>query len=421
MKKIISLMAILVLFAACKKDSESSEKKEIFGRTVIVYMSGENNLDQLGVLDQDLLEMRRASKQIPASDRLVVYVDRLSRSETPFIAEIKNAACDTIMHYANDFYSSDPEHFYNVIKTIEEKYPSQEYALVLWGHATSWLVDKDTVASATAKARQQRRAYGQDCGDNTVYGPEKWLNITQMRRELAKLPKFSYIFADCCCMMSVETAYELRNVTDYLIGSPAEIPGDGAPYDKIMDELFSRNTTFYQSIIDKYYDYYMELYRTPEYANSTYDSYLTGYSVPLSVVDMKHIGELAQSTRNLLKEPGEYTFEQVPYYFHMDLPVCYDMACLLEANSTAEEFETWKRAFDLAVPYRRLSDRWMTIYDEIQLSQVNKGFVFNKDNYGGLSMFVPRSIYDSSYWFIYNAALPSFEWSQAVGWNRFGY
>ena len=300
MKKIISLMAILVLFAACKKDSESSEKKEIFGRTVIVYMSGENNLDQLGVLDQDLLEMRRASKQIPASDRLVVYVDRLSRSETPFIAEIKNAACDTIMHYANDFYSSDPEHFYNVIKTIEEKYPSQEYALVLWGHATSWLVDKDTVASATARARLQRRAYGQDCGDNTIYGPEKWLNTGRKWMNIPSLANMlratgyhlHFIFADCCNFMCAENAYELRNVTDYLIGSPAEIPGDGAPYDKIMEELFSRNTTFYQSIIDKYYDYYMELYRTPEYANSTYDSYLTGYSVPLSVVDMKHIGEL---------------------------------------------------------------------------------------------------------------------------------
>ena len=421
MKKIISLIAILVLLAACNKDSESSETNEIFGRTVIVYMSGENNLDEEGVLSQDLMEIETASKQIPASDRLVVYVDRLSRNEMPFIAEIRNGVCDTIMHYESDIYSSDPENFYNIINTIEKKYPSQEYALVLWGHATSWLVDKDTIASATAKARLPHRAYGQDCGNNTVYGPEKWLNITQMHRELAKLPKFRYILADCCCMMSVEVAYELRNVADYLIGSPAEIPGEGAPYHKIMDGLFSRNSTFYKLIIDNYYDYYMELYRTPAYSNSTYNSYLTGYSLPLSVIDMKHIDELAQATRNLLKAPAEYTFDYVPYYFHMELPVCYDMACLLEANTTAEEFNSWKRAFDLAVPYRRLSDRWMTVYDEIELSQVNKGFVFNKDNYGGVSMFVPRSIYDNSYWFIYNAALPSFEWSQAVGWNRFGY
>ena len=49
------------------------------------------------------------------------------------------------------------------------------------------------------------------------------MNITQMARAMKGLPKLDYIFADCCNMMCAEVAYELKDATRYLIGSPAEI------------------------------------------------------------------------------------------------------------------------------------------------------------------------------------------------------
>ena len=48
------------------------------------------------------------------------------------------------------------------------------------------------------------------------------------------MPHFDFIMFDACFMMSVEVAYEVRNYTDYYIGSPTENPGPGAPYDKVV-------------------------------------------------------------------------------------------------------------------------------------------------------------------------------------------
>ena len=56
---------------------------------------------------------------------------------------------------------------------------------------------------------------------------------------------------NCCNFMCLEVLYELRNVTDYIIGSPAEIPDQGAPYDEIVPDMFA-DGRFYTSIIDKY-------------------------------------------------------------------------------------------------------------------------------------------------------------------------
>lgn len=40
-------------------------------------------------------------------------------------------------------------------------------------------------------------------------------------------------------MQAVEVAYELRDYTDYCIGSPTEIPGPGASYDAVVPAMFS--------------------------------------------------------------------------------------------------------------------------------------------------------------------------------------
>ena len=40
-------------------------------------------------------------------------------------------------------------------------------------------------------------------------------------------------------MQSVEVAYELRDCSEYFIGSPTEIPGPGAPYKAVVPEMFT--------------------------------------------------------------------------------------------------------------------------------------------------------------------------------------
>ena len=43
------------------------------------------------------------------------------------------------------------------------------------------------------------------------------MNISTLADILSKGPRFDYIYFDCCYMSSIETAYELRTVTDIIV------------------------------------------------------------------------------------------------------------------------------------------------------------------------------------------------------------
>jgi len=408
MKKLLPIIISICSLLSCENNSESENTPIMNERTVIAYVSGENSLNSF--VNFDLNEMQSGSTGLASSDRLVAFVDKASTITKPYIIEFKEGRVDTIMQYKEDFLASDPQQMHNIIKEIEELYPSKEYGLVLWGHCTGWLVTKDTIAQA-----RPFKAYGPDNGKNseTDFGA-KWMNITQVRSALHGLPKFKFIMGDCCCMMSIEAAYELRNVTDYLIGSPAEIPAYGAPYQTITKDLFLKSNDFYRQIIDDYYDHYLK-----EYPKESDTIYLSRNSLPMSVIDMRYVGELADATRILLKAPNEFTFQGVPFYFCLDLPVMYDMSCLMEKNTTAEDFATWRRSFEKAVPYRRMSNKWLSIYSELNKNMSSNSFIFNENTFGGVSMFVSKPEYNFSHYFLYNDGLKNFEWYRAVGWNRF--
>ena len=157
MKKSLFIMLCgAMLMAACKKDNKDDDPvKTLAERTVMVYMSGDNNLASAAL--SDIKEMEQGAAGIPANSHLVVFVDRASGSEKPFIAEVKNneqQPLDTLYKYPNDFYASDPDLFCEVLQRIAAERPAKEYGLVLWGHGSGWVVEKDSIA--------QKRAYGVD-------------------------------------------------------------------------------------------------------------------------------------------------------------------------------------------------------------------------------------------------------------------
>ena len=409
MKNLLTIVGISLLLLSCRSYEEKSIRQ-----TVIVYISGENNL--VSNISADLAEMAEGSKQLSDDEKLIAFVDGYG---LPYIIEFNNGKRDTIMRYDQDFYASDPEMFYDIIRKIESQYPTtnNNYALVLWGHGDGWVV-KDSVASS-AKARGQRRAYGQDVGyDIKPSQGEKWMNITQMARVLERLPRFRYIMADCCCFITVENAYELRNVADFLIGSPAETPNLGAPYHLIMRGLFGKTEGFYQDIVDNYFDYYANLFKTSAQIKSEFP-YVVGHSLPLTVVDLRqnHMEDLAMATRNVLKEPDSYATDSIAYFIANDLPLSYDAKSIMKRNLSSDAFQGWEQALNAAIPYKKFSGKWMTIYRRLYNALSFDQFKFDEDNFGGIGMHIPSSAYKSNP--SYNNGIKNFGWYQAVGWNRF--
>ena len=66
---------------------------------------------------------------------------------------------------------------------------------------------------------------------------------------------FDFILFDACYMGTIEVAYELKDVCDYIICSPTEILSDGFPYNKIVNKLFSQPLQV-KAVAEDQYSYY---------------------------------------------------------------------------------------------------------------------------------------------------------------------
>lgn len=421
MRHLLVLLLLLAGVASCSDYDEEhydASEPQHYGRVVVVYMSGDNNLSTCAL--NDLAELRRGSRAVGGSDRLLLFVDHL-RDARPYVIDVTAGAVDTVMRYPSEVYASDPALFRSTLDSLMRRYPADDYGLVLWGHSSGWLIERDTIAGTLAPAG--RRAYGYDSRGDQGATTARWMNVTQMARALEGLPRFRFIMGDCCCMLCVETAYELRHAADYLIGSPAEIPGDGAPYDVIVPLLFSRTDSFCRDIVDAYYAHYQATYQTGEYAQDFDMAYLQGYSVPLAVVDLQHMDALAEVTRSVLMPREQYSVDGLTYYFgqlfaYSFVPVMYDMGNVMARNLPYADYAQWRAVLDKAVPYRLNSSRWMTIYSALRSSMRSNTFEPNDTAYAGLSMFVPLSLYDRYAGCDYNETIKTTQWYDAIGWGR---
>ena len=427
MNRIILFFISLLLFSACDKNEDPSPtptpEPTQAERTVLIYLSGENNLTQdsqypgESYMDFDMEEILEGSYKLNNNQHLICFIDSVGKDNKPYFIEVANGKAKEVYRYESDFYASDPAKFREVLQYTIDNYPAKEYGLVLWGHASGWIVHNDSVPNVL-KAREVTRGFGKDEGWDTN-GSSKWMNITQMAQALETIPKLKFIFADCCNFMCAEVGYELRNCAEYLIGSPAEIPGEGAPYHLMIEKLFSTSPSFYNDICNCYYDYFIEAYTDPDYR----DWDLAGYSVPLSTFRLDQMENLAYATKQLMKTfmpqyPEQLDLTNLPYYFFNDRRVLYDMKTVFKKYAPESDYNKWLKVFNTAVPYQAYSLKWMSIFSTIR----NDFDIFPQDTslWGSVSMFFPQAYYSNCY-FGYNERIRKLQWYNAVDWASYGW
>ena len=237
-------------------------------RTVIVYMAADNSLSS--AVKGDTTEMVKGKDLIPEDVNFIIFLD--DKTNKPAIYELSAKNGMTLWRQSDEeLCSTDSVTMLKTLRDIEYYFPARHYGITFWSHATGWT--------------PRRKTFGKDETHGATKG-ESEMEIPILRDILAKLPKFDYIFFDACFMQCIEAAYELRDVTSYMVGSPAEIPGSGAPYDKIMEALCKGDA---MGIVEGY--------------DSGYPGTYGGYPYPgvlLSCIDCSQLEPLAQLTGQLL-------------------------------------------------------------------------------------------------------------------------
>lgn len=361
-------------------------------RTVIVYMAGDNTLTLQ--VRKDTAEMALAANLIPEDVNFIIYLD--DRLHKPAIYELSaQNGMKLWKQFDQELCSTDPQIMLQTLQEIERFFPARHYGLTLWSHATGWT--------------SRRKTFGEDDNGKTTTTQNE-MEIPELHSVLSQLPKTDYIFFDACFMQCIEVAYELRDVTDYIIGSPAEIPGPGAPYDKILSALATADV---QDIVQGYQSAYP----------GTYDRvYYSG--VLLSLIDCSKLETLAQATGQLI----------TPFYMEKAEPMTsgfqsycsdwtsksylFDMQTTMHQLLSEEDYAAWLTAFQEAVPLATHSapDESGQITWFAHLCENPR--LLNPDCYGGVTMFQPMAKYEA---FGLNLDFQQTAWYQATGWQATGW
>ena len=123
--------------------------------------------------------------------------------------------------------------------------------------------------------------FGQDTGES----PAGYLDTEQLS-EAIPAGVFDYILFDACFMASVETLYGLRDKTERIVCSPAEVIADGFPYEEIMADLL-RFEPDLRAVCESYYRHYAQ------HAQSSYRS------ATVSLVETAELEALAAATASV--------------------------------------------------------------------------------------------------------------------------
>lgn len=408
---IIILLGSLLTVGCCKDDDElpppepTIQPRAEMERTVIVYMAGDNSLgdaSSYNAIPKDTAEMVLGKAMIPEDVNFIIFVD--DRQHKPAIYELsQKGGMQLWKQYKEELCTSDSQTMLNVLREIEQYFPARHYGITFWSHASGW---------APTRMSTRLKTFGQDLDRGTTDGPLE-MEIPVLRSVLAQLPKFDYIFFDACFMQCIEVAYELKDVTDYMVGSPAEIPGPGAPYNKIIEPLCKGDA---KGIVMGY---------SSGYPSGIYSGVL------LSCIDCSKLDDLAQATGQLLtqlymgrKDLGTYGFQvycdsysrdrksKYPYYFDMRTT----MNRLLSYDE--EAYVKWMEHYNQAVPLRIHSTpsydgqvRWYANF-------CTQSVILDPECYGGVSMFVPLTIYEGYGW---NEDFQKTSWYKAAGWEATGW
>ena len=342
---LFALWAILALCSSC--NNEKDEPEVIAKRTVVVYMVATNSMS--GQDNTDIAEMKAALSNYYRGDcRLILY--RVSYNQAPQLLELscKNDMVSTVTlkTYGDEQSASvTKQRFSEVMADVKAFAPSVDYGLVLWSHAAGW-------ANSLPKSVGVRpRYFGIDYNET--------MPIDSLA-EAIPADMFSFIYADACYMGGIEVAYQLRNKTRYFVGSPAESPYDGMPYDVTIPLFFEDNVSL-PKICDKVYEYYRN----------------TTSGVALSIVDCSKLDALAAVCRDIHSTAKELeSVADLQYYNRAPITsvrLFYDFGQYTRMISDDDSLvEKFKVALDDAVIYKISTP---TVF----------GITINADTFSGLS------------------------------------
>ena len=226
----------------------------------------QNNIDSIcdGIIDRKGLNNSRI---------LVFLSDKYNHStlyDLQYNATTKSVDRVPLKEYEGASYAS-AEGIADIMNEVKTQASALNYALIVGVHGCGW-----TYASDWSRYPYYARPSVTRPSDNNFsgiqFGPDPNAPLTRFfgsvslaenAMDISTLAegiresglKMQYILFDACYMSNIETAYELKDVTNYMIASGSEIMAAGLPYRSMWSYLNSP-TPNYSSIVSTSVNFY---------------------------------------------------------------------------------------------------------------------------------------------------------------------
>jgi len=279
-------LAVVFTVAGCQGGSSNpsmSDDDDDSGTTkawtVLVYIAGDNNLADAGLFNIKQMESVGSSSQV----NIVVQYDKGYQTVTNvdwdgcrrYYITQDTTGSDSITSTAVDdlgtIDSGTQEELDDFISWGMNKYPAENYAIILWNHGAGW---KDKSGNPIKGI----------CWDDES---GNYLDQTEVRASLATAKTLNddqnieLVGMDACLMGMLEVAYDLAPSANYFCGSVETIPGYGWDYE-FLGELTADPTMDGAQLGTQVVDYYETFYTT------TYPD-----AVTLAVMDLSKVDTMA--------------------------------------------------------------------------------------------------------------------------------
>ena len=273
----ICMISLAMTFTGCSEeafDTDSVNKQTILvfypwtGSKSSTGLLGylQNNIDSIcdGIIDRKGLNNSRV---------LVFLSDKYNHStlyDLQYNATTKSVDRVPLKEYEGASYAS-AEGIADILNEVKTQASALNYALIVGVHGCGW-----TYASDWSRYPYYARPSVTRPRDNNFsgiqFGPDPNAPLTRFfgsvslaenAMDISTLAegiresglKMQYILFDACYMSNIETAYELKDVTNYMIASGSEIMAAGLPYRSMWSYLNSP-TPNYSSIVSTSVNFY---------------------------------------------------------------------------------------------------------------------------------------------------------------------
>lgn len=285
LKHFFLLLISIITLASCGGDDPDGPTPpepivpETTANAVFVFMpytaDDNGNYSLYKNLTQNIEDMEKSiiENNGLGDSHLIIFISKDAQNSDLINLYYSKGKClrDTVKTYNNALYST-AEGISSLLADVKKYAPANAYSMIVGSHGEGWM-----------PANTKTRWFG---------GNKYQINVTDLAKGINNAGmSMNYILFDDCYMSTVEVAYDLREVTNYLIASTSEMMAYGMPYHKILKYIIGVEPD-YASLAKEFINFYKSY-------NSPYGT--------IGVTNCKYVEQMAALMRQINASHEELT------------------------------------------------------------------------------------------------------------------